>query len=437
LSAARALPEDQSLKPKQGMFSSLANRDFRFLWIGNLGATFAMQMQMVARGWLIYDMTRSPMDLAWVMLSFSLPMILFSLFGGVAADRLTKKWVMAVTQTANCVSTFWLAAIVITGNVEFWHFIAFGVFNGSILSFSMPARQAVIPEIVGEAQLVNAIALNSATMNLSRVLGPGFAGAIIALVAGGDTTSHFGVGVVFMVNGILYLLSVLTLLALHHQGHSQMTHPAPIMRDIGDGFRYIWNQELLRGLIIMTFIPLLFGFPVQSLMPVFNTEVLLGGPTELGLLMSSMGAGAVGGSLLLARMSESPHKGLILFSSAFAWSVFLALFALTETFWTAMVTSALTGLVSSIFMSLHMSLVTLIIAPEMRGRVMSVMMMTFGLMPLGALPVAFFAETIGIAISLVGCAVGLGALTLLLMMTVPALLKIEVDGPIEVHRRRF
>ncbi len=419
------------------MFSSLANRDFRFLWIGNLGATFAMQMQMVARGWLIYDMTRSPMDLAWVMLSFSLPMILFSLFGGVAADRLTKKWVMVATQTANCVGTVWLASIVITGNVEFWHFIAFGVFNGSILSFSMPARQAVIPEIVGEAQLVNAIALNSATMSLSRVLGPGIAGAIIALVAGGDTTSHFGVGVVFMVNAALYLLSVLSLLVLHHQGHSQMTHSAPITRDIADGFRYIWNHEVLRGLIIMTFIPLLFGFPVQSLMPVFNTEVLFGGPTELGLLMSGMGAGAVGGSLLLARMSDSRHKGLILFSSAFAWSVFLALFAWTETFWTAMVASALTGLVSSIFMSLHMSLVTLIIVPEMRGRVMSVMMMTFGLMPIGALPVAFFAETIGIAISLFGCAVGLAALTLLLMIKIPALMKIEVDGPIEVHRRRF
>jgi len=102
-----------------------------------------------------------------------------------------------------------------------------------------------------------------------------------------------------------------------------------------------------------------------------------------------------------------------------------------------MATSALTGLVSSIFMSLHMSLVTLIIAPEMRGRVMSVMMMTFGLMPIGALPVAFFAETIGIAISLFGCAVGLAALTLLLMVKIPALMKIEIDGPIEVHRRRF
>ena len=147
------------------MFSSLANRDFRYLWSGNLATTFAMQMQMVARGWLIYDMTQSPIQLAWVMMSFSLPMILFSLFGGVAADRLAKKWVMLVAQSANALSTFLLAGIVIGGHIEFWHFIAFGLFNGTIMSFSMPARQAMVPEIVGDEQLVNAVALNSATMN--------------------------------------------------------------------------------------------------------------------------------------------------------------------------------------------------------------------------------------------------------------------------------
>jgi MFS family permease len=435
--ADETLASDTPLPPRQRMWSSLAIRDFRYLWLGNLGAAFAMQMQMVARGWLIYDMTRSAMDLAWVMMSFSLPMILFSLFGGVAADRLTKKWVMLATQAATCISTFLLGAIIITGNVEFWHFIAFGVFNGAILSFSMPARQAVIPEIVGEKQLVNAVALNSATMNLSRVLGPGIAGAIIAIVAGGDTTSQFGVGVVFMVNGALYGVAVATLVVLRHEGRSQLTGKGPILRDIGDGFRYIMAEPLLRGLIIMTFVPLLFGFPVQSLMPVFNTEVLLGGPTELGLLMSAMGGGAVGGSLLLARMSDSPHKGLILFSSAFAWAISLALFAISGQFWTALAASVFMGLVSSIFMSLHMSIVTLIISPEMRGRVMSVMMMTFGLMPLGALPVAFFAESIGIAVSLLGCAVGLAALTAALLFTVPALLKIDIDGPIEQHRRRY
>ncbi len=427
---------DSPLQSKQRMFSSLDNRDFRYLWFGNLAATFAMQMQMVARGWLIYDMTQSPIQLAWVMLAFSLPMMLFSLFGGVAADRLTKKWLMIVAQSANCVSTFALAGIVITGHIEFWHFIAFGLFNGTIMSFSMPARQAMVPEIVGDDQLVNAVALNSATMNLSRVLGPSMAGIIIAIIAGGDTSSHIGVGVVFITNGVLYLISVLTVVVLRHRGQSTLLHRGTIRGDMGDGLRYIWNHDLLRGLIFMTFIPLLFGFPVQSLMPVFNHDVLNGGPADLGLLLSIMGAGAIVGSLVLARFAEAKSKGMILFATALAWAVSLAAFAISQSMWLALAACAFMGLVSSIFMSLHMSIITLIIEPEMRGRVMSIMMMTFGLMPLGALPVSYVAETVGIDVALIGCAFGLAALTLVLLLTVPGLRNIDVSDKAPLQPQR-
>jgi MFS family permease len=425
-----SLPDLHSTPPsaprrKQGMFSSLVNRDFRYLWFGSMAAAFAMQMQMVARGWLIYDMTQSPIQLAWVMMSFSLPMILFSLFGGVAADRLTKKSVMAVSQSANCVATFALAAIVITGNIEFWHFVVFGIFNGTIMSFSMPSRQAVIPEIVGDDQLVNAVALNSATMNLSRVLGPAFAGVFIAMLAGGDTGSHFAVGMVFMANAVLYAISVATILVLRHQGRSTLKNKGTIFGDVNDGLRYIWNHELLRGLIIMTTIPLLFGFPMQTLMPVFNHDVLGGGPDDLGVLMSVMGGGAIVGSFILARLSDTKHKGNILFGTALAWALCVAGFAVSKTLTMAMLACAMTGLTSSVFMSLHMSVVTLIIEPQMRGRVMSIMMMTFGLMPVGALPAAYFAETIGIDVALLGCAVGLAVLTFALAAAIPGLRSID------------
>jgi predicted MFS family arabinose efflux permease len=177
----------------------------------------------------------------------------------------------------------------------------------------------------------------------------------------------------------------------------------------------------------MTFVPLIFGFPMQTLMPVFNHDVLGGGPEDLGLLMSVMGAGAIVGSFILARLSASEHKGAILFGTAFAWALFVGAFAMSTTLWAAMLACAFTGLASSVFMSLHMSVVTLIIEPEMRGRVMSILMMTFGLMPLGALPVSYFAETIGIGVSLAGCAVGLAALTLALMILVPGLRSIDVS----------
>jgi MFS family permease len=339
---------------------------------------------------------------------------------------LTKKSVMVASQSANCIATFALAAIVITGQIEFWHFIVFGLFNGAIMSFSMPARQAVIPEIVGDTQLVNAVALNSATMNLSRVLGPALAGIIIAVLADGDTRSHFAVGIVFAANALLYLISVVTILVLHHQGHSTMKQRGTIFGDVGDGFRYMWNHKLLRGLIFLMFVPLLFGFPMQTLMPVFNHDVLGGGPDDLGVLMSVMGAGAILGSLILARLSDTEHKGAILFGTALAWALFVAGFAVSQTLVVAIIACALTGLASSVFMSLHMSVVTLIIEPQMRGRVMSILMMSFGLMPVGALPASYFAETIGIDIALLGCAVGLAVLTLALAILIPGLRSIRM-----------
>jgi predicted MFS family arabinose efflux permease len=174
------------------------------------------------------------------------------------------------------------------------------------------------------------------------------------------------------------------------------------------------------------FVPLLFGFPMQTLMPVFNHDVLGGGPDDLGVLMSVMGAGAILGSLILARLSDTEHKGAILFGTALAWALFVAGFAVSQTLVVAIIACALTGLASSVFMSLHMSVVTLIIEPQMRGRVMSILMMSFGLMPVGALPASYFAETIGIDIALLGCAVGLAVLTLALAILIPGLRSIRM-----------
>ena len=129
----------------RGMFASLENRDFRFLWVGNLSAQFAMQMQVVARGWLIYAMTSSPISLTWVLLSFAIPSFMFSLFGGVIADRFQKKRVMMLAQGLNCIATLVLATIIIQGHATFIDFIYFGVFNGTVLSLSMPSRQSRRP----------------------------------------------------------------------------------------------------------------------------------------------------------------------------------------------------------------------------------------------------------------------------------------------------
>jgi len=410
---------------KPGMFESLSIRDFRYLWISNVAGTFAMQMQMVARGWLIYDMTQSPLALTWVMLSFMLPSFLFSLLGGVIADRMHKKPIMIASQALNMIATVVLGVIIYSGDVTFWHFIWFGVFNGTVLSMSMPARSAVIPELVPRSSLVNAMALQSATFNLSRILGPALAGVLIAVFASGDTTSFVGVGIVFFVIAVLYLFSMIATARLHYVGAPEAHRAANVVADIAEGFRYMRNERLIIGLLIMGFVPMTFGFTASFLLPAFNHDVIDGGPDDLGLLMSAMGVGALLGSLLLAHLGDIGGKGRVMFVTAYLWAGFLGAFALSQTLWLAMVLGAFTGLFSALFGSLNMSIVQLAIRQEVRGRVMSIMMMTHGLMPLGVIPVSAVAELIGIDAALAMSAALLAASMFMLGRAFPDLKRID------------
>ncbi len=410
---------------KSGMFESLKIRDFRFLWVSTLCATFAMQMQMVARGWLVYDMTSSPLALTWVMLSFMLPSFIFSLAGGVIADRLQKKPIMIASQILNTLATVLLAYIIYTDQIHFWHFIYFGLFNGTILAFSMPARSALIPEVVGQDNLVNAMALQSATFNLSRILGPVLAGVMIALVASGDTTSTRGVGIVFFVIATMYLISVVVTSMLHYKGDPPDRGQTSPLEDLKEGFRYMGEEKVILGLLIMGFVPFTFGFSASFLLPAFNQDVIGGGPDDLGLMMTAMGVGALGGSLILAKLGDFGGKGRVMFVCSYLWAISVFAFALSPNLLVAMAVGSLTGLFSAVFGALNMSIVQLAIKPEIRGRVMSIMMMTHGLMPFGVIPVSTLAEYVGIDVALMFAAAMLALSMLILGIYFPDLRRID------------
>ena len=406
------------------MFSSLAFRDFRFLWVANLAASFAMQMQMVARGWLIYDMTKSPLALTWVMLSFMLPSLIFSLAGGVIADRMRKRSIMIVSQLLNTVATVLLAIIVFSGDIEFWHFIYFGLFNGTVLAFSMPARASVTPEIVGRDHVVNAMALQSATFNLSRSLGPGLAGGLIALVAAGDTTSTEGVGVVFFLSAALYAVSVACTMLMNYQGRPERRDTTPLA-DMAEGFRYMRRERIVLGLLVMGFVPMTFGFAVTCLLPAFNADVIGGGPDDLGLLMTGAGIGALAGSLALARAGDIGGKGRVLFLAGYLWAVFVALFAISESMLAALLFGAATGFFGSVMGALNMSVVQITLPDAIRGRIMAIMMMAHGFMPLGIIPISAVAEFVGIDMALLLAALLLAGSLLLLRWWIPELQHID------------
>jgi MFS family permease len=409
----------------RNMFASLVNRDYRLLWMGSLSSSFAMNMQIIARGWLVYAMTESPMKLAWVTMAFAIPMVVFSLVGGVFADRYPKKKVMVIAQSANSTATLILAFIVITGQVTFWDFIWFGTFNGSVLALSMPARQSMVPEIVGERLLFNAMALNTASWNLSRILGPAFAGVLIGSLAAGDTTSAFGVGVVFFLISFMYLISAISVLFIRNPGRTEPMETYGVLADIGDGIKYVLHSPAVFGLIVISIIPFLFGMPMQQLLPAFNQDILLGGPEELGIIMSAMGGGAIAGSLLMARMGEVRYKGYWQLGTSCLWGVMIAVCSLLSSYYIVILLVPVIGLCQSMFMSMNRSLIQLQVEPEMRGRIMSIDMMTHGLMPLGIIPVSFIAEQAGIDVGLFSSAMALIVATLLCGIFLPALRQID------------
>jgi len=403
------------------MLSSLAARDFRSLWLGSLASSFAMNMQIVARGWLVYDMTSSTVKLAWVTLSFMLPQVIFAMWGGVLADRLPKRRIIATGQALNFMATAAMSYVIIIGSVTFWDFLWIGFFNGTVLALSMPARQAFVPELVGEALVFNAMALNTASWNLSRILGPTLAGGIIAVVAAGDKTSAFGVGVVYCIITALNLVASVTTARINQVGrrHREPTGQSPFA-DIAEGMRYVWHTPRVRGLILLSLAPFLFGMPINTLLPAFSHGVLHGGPDDLGLLLGAMGGGAIIGALMLARVGDVTRKGVWLIATCIAWGVLMGVFAMTRSLLWAGAVIALIGWLNAWNVALNRGLLQTIAAPQMRGRIMSIDQMSQGLMPIGIIPIGYLAEVAGVSIALAvaGGVLVIAALVLSRTMTV-------------------
>ncbi|HBO15941.1 MAG TPA: hypothetical protein DD440_06345 [Porticoccaceae bacterium] len=407
------------------LFESLLNKDFRLLWISSVCAAFGMQMRNIAQGWLIYDMTESPMALTWVMLSFLIPSAIFSLVGGVIADRISKKNIMIYAQLLSALATCLLAYITFMGDVTFWHFIYFGIFNGAVGSVSIPASFAMVPEIVGQESLVNATALQTTSYNLSSILGPILAGGMIALFATGDTSATRSVGLVLFFIALLLILATVSMMFLTHTGKPKSDLETSSLEDLREGFEFVLKEKLILGLLILGLVPAAFGKSIHWILPAFNEDVLGGGPEELGILSAGMGVGALFGSLCLARLGDFKAKGQMMFRLAWGWAVAIALFTLTDNLFAAIVFGAFAAFFSSLFGSLHMSVMQLATPQYIRGRVMSFIMLLAGIMPLAVLPVGAIAEYFSIEAALMFTAMMLGLSTWVLQRVFPGLKRID------------
>lgn len=366
------------------MFESLQYRDFRWIWAGSFVSFMAMNMQMITRGWLVVELRdASPLALALVMVTFAVPSTVSSLVGGALADRFPKKYLVIASQTGNVLMTLLIGLLDLTGLVQFWHVLAVGVVNGTMMGLNMPSRAAIISEVVPERGLMNAISLNNSGMNLTRIIGPALAGFLILYIG----TS----GVFLLVSGI-YVLSVASMMPVAGKPVSSDAPRKGVASDIQEGFAYAIANRTLLGLVVIVLIASLFGFSYWALLPAWAVEALDVESDGLGVLMTIMGVGALAGTLGLAGLSNSQRKGMLLLGSALAWGVTLTVFANVTNYAVAVPFLLVIGAVSSIFMSMNMTLMQTLAAPEMRGRMMSLSMMTFGLMPVSSLPLGALAE---------------------------------------------
>ncbi|HAL48507.1 MAG: hypothetical protein CL694_12330 [Chloroflexi bacterium] len=391
------------------MFESFQYRDFRWLWMGGLVSFMAMNMQMITRGWLVLRLQDdSPLALALVMLSFAAPQTFVSLIGGALADRLPRKYMVIVSQSGNALMTLLLGILDFTGVIEFWHVLLIGVGNGSMMAFNMPSRAAIVTEIVPERSLVNAISLNNSGMNLTRIIGPALAGFLIVFI---DTS-----GVFFIVTGI-YVFAVLSMFMVKAGSTAASRSRKSIAGDIKAGIGYAFSDARLKGLVLLALISTLFGFSFWALMPAWAREALNVQSDGLGMLMMIMGVGALAGTLGLAGIRNLKFKGRVLLASCLIWGVALAIFSQLTSYAAAVPFLLVIGVVSSLFMSLNMTLLQVLAAPEMRGRMTSINMMTFGAMPLSSLPFGAAAERIGTPDALMISGILLGSLTLIFALS--------------------
>ncbi len=361
-----------------------------------LGIMAGMQMQMLARSYLTYDLTGSAMLLGVVNAGNALPMLVLSLFGGALADRFDRKRIIQVGQILFAILALIVGIAIITDYITWQYLLIAAVIQGAVFSFLMPARQAIIPHLVPKKKITNAIALSSAAMSAMTLAAPAFAGGIYAFAG-----AH---NVYFVISALGFIAVVLTNF-IPKTGGGSSRRKAPMMKDIGAGLVYIKQNNLLLVLLMMGLSTTVLAMPFRVLLPVFVVDVYRVGVESMGLLVAVMGGASLVSALVVASLSTWKRGMLLLFSS-FMSAIALMLVASIPIYIVAMVIMIPLGIGDAGRRTLNQSLVMEKVEDQYRGRVMSVFMLNRGLIPLGVLPTALLVDFLGpqIGIGLLGLA---------------------------------
>jgi MFS family permease len=374
--------------------AALTYRDFRVLWFGAFTSTIGTWMQKVAQNWLVLTISGPSSAFYLGLDSFlgELPILLFTLIGGVVADRRDRRQLLLASQYVQMTAAFTLAALVYFDVVHIWHVLALSIMTGMAQAFGGPAYQSLVPSLVEKEHLPNAIAFNSIQFNLARVVGPLLSGATLAA---------FGMVACFGLNGLSFLAVIAAILSLHIR-HIPSPTTTRMSEQLKGGFTFVRANAGLVGLCVLGFSTTFLGNPLLTFLPVFTRDVFAGDVNEYTYLMAAAGGGAVTGALVVAWLGKFRHMGRTLLMLQFAFGVLVVMFALLRVFWINAVLLFACGACMVMVFAMLSSLVQLNAPNEMRGRVMSIYMVAFrGGMPLGSLAAGWLATSVSAPLVLV------------------------------------
>jgi MFS family permease len=375
-------------------FSSLSLGQFRLLLAGTGVAQVAQWMEMVARGWLVQELTGSAFHLGFVAFVFGGSSLVASPAAGVLTDRVDRKTLAVSTQIVSAAIAATIGVLVVLDFIALWHLYVAAAFSGVSASVNMPARQVLVYDTVGGENLTNAIALNSVVANVARIAAPTFGGSIIAGAGLGPAY--------FAETGFLVLATVATF-SLRVARTGERVH-IPMWQGIRDGYAYVRGDAVLTRLVLLNVVPSVLIYPYVSLMPLFASDVLHVGAVGYGMLLSGVGFGSIPGGLIIAGMAR--NKGLVMSVAALVYMGLVAFFAGSMWFPVSFTILIVAGVGWSMMAILNQILLQLQIADDnMRGRVMTFYTMSNGLTPFGNLGMGVAAGFAGVQVAVAAFAI--------------------------------
>jgi len=367
---------------------SLKTRNFRLYFTGMCVSLVGTWMQQIAMSWLVYELTGSVLLLATITFVAQIPILIATPFMSVFVDRFDRHKILLFTQSLSALQALLLAWLTLSGQVQVWHLIALSLFIGLINALDNPTRQAFYPSLVPKENLSNAIALNSAVINGSRLFGPAIGGVLIGLV---------GEGLCFLLNGISYFGVIIALLAMQLPAHKTKSEKQHIWHDLQEGFHYVSRHIPIRTLLMLMSVISFFGLPLMTFLPAYVKDILNGDSQLLGILLSCIGIGSFSAAIYLAARKSVIGLAKVIMFAALILGITLLLLSFIDIPWLAAVVCIPAGFSIIITVASINTLLQTLSDEDKRGRVMGYLAMTFtGIAPVGSMMLGFIEKYTGL-----------------------------------------